>query len=170
MIVGLLMGANNGYINLNYSYVNPYLCYIKIFNIMARILAYGRPVKNPINKVTKYHLQAQLYSMIDRAAIIEAAQRNSQIPKAYLSMTFDALIVEVKNFVMNGHSIKLNNFGVISSSVRSDGQNEPGLLKADVDVKQVKFHFRADPVLKRLINRTEVRVVDPPVAEENEEP
>ena len=134
---------------------------------MARILAYGRPVKNPITKATQYHLQAQLYSMIDRAAIIEAAQRNSQIPKAYLSMTFDALIVEVKNFVMNGHSIKLNNFGVISSSVRSDGQEEPGLLKADVDVKQVKFHFRADPVLKRLINRTEVRVVAPPAAEES---
>ena len=63
-----------------------------------------------------------LYSLIDKEAILDAATRNSQIPRSYLQQTFDALEVELRNFVMNGHSISLSHFGLISSTIRSRGR------------------------------------------------
>ena len=49
--------------------------------------------KSPKDRSVKYYGNVDLYSQIGRAQILEAAQRNSQIPKSYLDQTFDALEV-----------------------------------------------------------------------------
>lgn len=105
--------------------------------------------KNPQTGDFGWILTPILYSLIDREAILDAATRNSQIPRSYLQQTFDALEVELRNFVMNGHSISLSHFGTIFSTIRSRGQFEAEAFHPERHVKLVKFGFRAAPRIKR---------------------
>lgn len=120
--------------------------------------------KNPQTGDFGWILVPKLYSHIDREAILDAATRNSQIPRSYLQQTFDALEVELKNFVMNGHSISLAHFGTISSSIRSKGQISADSFQPDRDVKQVKFNFRAAPRIKRNAQKCSLVITETYVA------
>lgn len=117
------------------------------------------PRKSPKDRSIKYYGNVDLYSQIGRAQILEAAQRNSQIPKSYLDQTFDALEVEIQNFVMNGHSITLEGLGTITSNLHSRGQLIPADVKAE-DILRVKFGFRAAPSLRRMLNSANI-IVNP---------
>lgn len=117
------------------------------------------PRKNPKDKSVKYYGSVDLYSRIGRAQILAAAQRNSQIPKSYLEQCFDALEVEIRNFVMNGHSITLDGLGTITSNLHSYGRATPALLQADA-IKRVKFGFRAASSLRRMVRLSHV-VINP---------
>lgn len=102
-----------------------------------------------------------LYSLIDKEAILDAATRNSQIPRSYLQQTFDALEVELRNFVMNGHSISLSHFGLISSTIRSRGRLVADNFQPERDIKQVKFNFRAAPRIKRNAQKCTLVITEP---------
>lgn len=117
------------------------------------------PRKSPKDRSIKYYGNVDLYSQIGRAQILEAAQRNSQIPKSYLDQTFDALEVEIQNFVMNGHSITLEGLGTITSTLHSRGQLAPASVKAE-DIRLVKFGFRAASSLRRMLNSANI-IVNP---------
>ncbi|WP_298771227.1 HU family DNA-binding protein [uncultured Fibrobacter sp.] len=98
--------------------------------------------KNPKNvSQTKYYAQLYQYSLIERDQILEAASRNSSIPKAYIGMVYDALGEEMLNFVRNGHSITLANFGTIYTTIKSRPSETPEKVDA-TNVKRVKFHFK----------------------------
>ena len=116
---------------------------------MGRINVKVVSKKNPQTGNFGWILVPILYSLIGREAILEAATRNSQIPRSYLQQTFDALEVELRNFVMNGHSISLSHFGTIFSTIRSTGQLTPAAFQPERDVKKVKFGFRAAPRIMR---------------------
>lgn len=133
---------------------------------MAVIRANRCQKRNPSTAEVKYYIQPYLYSRIDKAAIIEAAQRNSSIPRAYLEMTFDAMVTEIQNFVMNGHSITLTGLGTFAAFIRATGEDEPGQVTA-ANIKQIKFNYRPSPELKRYMKRVSV-VLDPYVAPEPE--
>ena len=120
-------------------------------NVIAR--------KSPKDKSVKYYGSVDLYSRIGRAQILEAAQRNSQIPKSYLEQTFDALEVEIRNFVMNGHSITLDGLGTITSQLHSMGRATANLVEA-ADITRVKFGFRAASALRRMVNSSNI-IVNP---------
>ena len=115
--------------------------------------------KSPKDKSSKFYGSVDLYSRIGRAQILEAAQRNSQIPKAYLEQCFDALEVEIRNFVMNGHSITLDGLGTITSQLHSYGRETANLLQADA-IRRVKFGFRAASNLRRMVNSSNI-IVNP---------
>lgn len=115
---------------------------------MGQINVKVQAKKNPQTGEFGFILVPILYSLIDREAILDAATRNSQIPRSYLQQTFDALEVELRNFVMNGHSISLSHFGTIFSTIRSKGQLAAEHFKPERDVKLVKFGFRAAPRIK----------------------
>ena len=117
------------------------------------------PRKSPKNRSVKYYGNVDLYSQIGRAQILEAAQRNSQIPKSYLDQTFDALEVEIENFVMNGHSITLEGLGTITSTLHSRGVATEDLVLAD-NIKRVKFGFRAASSLRRMLKSANI-IVNP---------
>ena len=116
---------------------------------MGQINVKVQSKKNPQTGAFGYILVPKLYSLIDREAILDAATRNSQIPRSYLQQTFDSMEVELRNFVMNGHSISLSHFGTIFSTIRSRGQLAPTQFQPERDVKLVKFGFRAAPRIKR---------------------
>lgn len=113
------------------------------------------------------------YSNIPRDEILDAAQRNSNVPKSFLSTTLDAIEKEIINHVMNGHSIEIPNFGTIYPSVKSvslvrgedysDSEELASLLPGTIS--KVKFKFRPAPKIKRLINKQTIKLttnVEPP--------
>lgn len=127
---------------------------------MALVRAYWQRMKVPGKSdpiVVKWGARVYLYSQIGRDQVVDAAQRNSQIPKAYLQQTFDALVTEIENFVMNGHSITLNRFGTIRSFFRGKGAN----AQASYDIsllQKVKFSFKPSVELNRMLKQTNISV------------
>lgn len=125
------------------------------------VRAYWGQQKNPLHpSQIGWVPRPFIYSRIGREQIVEAAQRNSQLPKVYLQQTFDALIVEVENFVMNGHSITLNGLGTIRTFFRGTGSLTAADYDISMDLNQVKFSFRPDPVLRRMLLKTPIHVTD----------
>lgn len=113
---------------------------------------------NPIDGSVKYYAQPELYSQISKQDIIEAAQRNTSIPRAYLDMAYDALINEVENFVMNGHSVQIPNLGTISCRIRGDGADSRDKYSTDL-ISKVGFTFLPDPYIKKLLKKIQFRQV-----------
>lgn len=114
--------------------------------------------KNPLDGSVKYYGQPELYSQISKQDIIEAAQRNTSIPRAYLDMAYDALINEVENFVMNGHSVQIPNLGTISCRIRGEGANTRKEYSTEL-IKKVGFTFLPDPYIKKLLKKIQFRQV-----------
>lgn len=116
------------------------------------------PKKNPIDKSVKYYAQPILYSQISKEDIIEAAQRNTSIPRSYLDMAYDALVNEVENFVMNGHSVQVPNLGTISCRINGAGAES----EVDYDASYIRkagFTFLPDPYIKKLLKKVQYRQV-----------
>lgn len=110
--------------------------------VNGKLKYYAVKRKNPKNtSKSAYYAQLYQYSLIERDQILEAASRNSSIPKAYIGMVYDALGEEMLNFVRNGHSITLANFGTIYTTLRSRPSETPEKVDA-YNVKKVKFHFK----------------------------
>lgn len=114
--------------------------------------------KNPINGSVKYYAQPELYSRISREDIVEAAQRNTSIPRAYLDMAYDALINEVENFVMNGHSVQIPNLGTISCRLNGRGADSRAVFTTEL-IHKVGFTFLPDPYIKKLLKKVQFRQV-----------
>ena len=114
--------------------------------------------KNPLNEAVKYYAQPELYSQISKQDIIEAAQRNTSIPRAYLDMAYDALINEVENFVMNGHSVQIPNLGTISGRIRGEGAGSRKDYSTEL-IRKVGFTFLPDPYIKKLLKKIQFRQV-----------
>ena len=114
--------------------------------------------RNPLDSSVKYYAQPELYSQISKQDIIEAAQRNTSIPRAYLDMAYDALINEVENFVMNGHSVQIPNLGTISCRIRGEGADTRKDYSTEL-IKKVGFTFLPDPYIKKLLRKIQFRQV-----------
>lgn len=114
--------------------------------------------RNPITATVKYYAQPELYSQISREDVVEAAQRNTSIPRAYLDMAYDALINEVENFVMNGHSVQIPNLGTISCRLRGAGADSRKEYSTDL-ITKVGFTFLPDSYIKKLLKKVQYRQV-----------
>lgn len=127
---------------------------------MSKIRFYWARQKHPQTLQVGWTIRPFLYSRIGRDQIVDAAQRNSQIPKAYLQQTFDALITEVENFVMNGHSISLDGLGTIRSYFRGGGSATEENYSIEDCLEKVKFSFKPAPSLRRLMKSVSIRITD----------
>lgn len=120
--------------------------------VNGKLKYYAVKRKNPKHAdKSAYYAQLYQYSLIGRDQILEAASRNSSIPKAYIGMVYDALAEEVLNFVRNGHSITLSSFGTIYSTVRSTPAETPEKVSRE-NVKTVKFHFKACARMRKALS------------------
>lgn len=133
-----------------------------------------RLIKNLLNDDIGVFCSIDQYSNIPRDEILDAAQRNSNVPKSFLSTTLDAIEKEIINHVMNGHSIEIPNLGTIYPAVQSgalvrgtdysDSEELASLLPGTI--QKVKFKFRPAPKLKRLVNKQAIKLtsrVDTPL-------
>lgn len=131
-------------------------------------------IKNIINDEVGVYAKIDQYSNIPKEEILDAAQRNSNVPKSFLSTSLDAIEKEIINHVMNGHSIEIPNLGTIYPAVQSgalvrgsdysDSEELASLLPSTI--RKVKFKFRPSPKLKRLINKQAIKLttnVEPPL-------
>lgn len=114
--------------------------------------------RNPLDDSVKFYAQPELYSQISKEDIVEAAQRNTSIPRAYLDMAYDALINEVENFVMNGHSVQIPNLGTISCRINGTGA-ETRVKYTTEHIRKVGFTFLPDPYIKKLLKKVQFRQV-----------
>lgn len=114
--------------------------------------------QNPLDSSVKYYAQPELYSQISKEDILEAAQRNTSIPRAYLDMAYDALINEVENFVMNGHSVQIPNLGTISCRIRGKGADKRSDYTTE-QIEKVGFTFLPDPYIKKILKKVQFRQV-----------
>lgn len=110
--------------------------------------------KNPATREKQWFIEAVYYSQIGKDETIECAARNSQIPRAYMEQIYDSLVTEIKNFVMNGHNIKLDRLGTFSAVL----QYRPGAAKKeDVSpsgIAKVAFRFRPAASIMKFINNS----------------
>lgn len=113
---------------------------------------------NPLDGSSKFYAQPELYSQISKEDIVDAAQRNTSIPRAYLDMAYDALINEVENFVMNGHSVQIPNLGTISARIKGKGASSR-LTYSTECIKKVGFSFLPDPYIKKILKKVQYRQV-----------
>lgn len=120
--------------------------------VNGKLKYYAVKRKNPKKPAEiNYYAQLYQYSLIGRDQILEAASRNSSIPKAYIGMVYDALAEEVLNFVRNGHSITLSNFGTIYTTIKSRPSETPAKVNRE-NVKWVKFHFKACARMRKALS------------------
>lgn len=116
------------------------------------------PKKNPLTGGVKFYAQPELYSQISKEDIVESAQRNTSIPRAYLDMAYDALINEVENFVMNGHSVQIPNLGTISCRINGNGADKRDSFTTEY-IRKVGFTFLPDPYIKKILKKVQFRQV-----------
>lgn len=138
--------------------LNRTLVYIKT---MGTLKFKPRMRKNILNQLELWYLEAVYYSQISKDETIECASRNTQIPRAYMEQIYDALVTEIKNFVMNGHSIQLEKLGTFSSVI----QYRPGVDSREnctaSGITKVAFRFRpAASMMKYFNNSVSLERVD----------
>lgn len=112
------------------------------------------PRKHPGNKLTLWYLEPVYYSQIGKVETIECAARNSQIPRAYMEQIYGSLVTEIKNFVMNGHSIRLDGLGTFSAVIQfRPGVATPGDVST-TGISKVAFRFRPSASLMKYFNNS----------------
>lgn len=108
--------------------------------------------KSLVTGLSLWYLEAVYYSQISKDETIECASRNSQIPRAYMEQVYDCLVTEIKNFVMNGHSIQLDKLGTFSAAI----QYRPGADRPEgctvAGITKVAFRFRPSASLMKYFN------------------
>ena len=105
------------------------------------------------------------YSQIGAEEIIEYSSENSGIPKAQMASAFYALNQQIRQFLLNGHSLELPLLGSLYLSVNAkaaETEEEAG-AKA---VTRISVKFRQCKKLRELIN-SNVHLVNMLTAKEN---
>ena len=105
------------------------------------------------------------YSQIGAEDIIEYSSENSGIPKAQMASAFYALSQQIRQFLLNGHTLELPNLGSLYLSVNAkaaETEEEAG-AKA---VTRISVKFRQCKKLRELIN-TNVHLVNMLTAKED---
>ena len=110
--------------------------------------------KNPVNKMSLWYLEAVYYSQIGKNETIECASRNSQIPRAYMEQVYDALVTEIKNFVMNGHSIQLDKLGTFSAVIQYRPGKDTRENATPSGITKVAFRFRPSASMMKYFNNS----------------
>lgn len=101
-----------------------------------------------------WYLEAVYYSQIGKDETIECASRNSQIPRAYMEQIYDALVTEIKNFVMNGHAIQLAKLGTFSAVIQYRPGNDTPADCSARSITKVAFRFRPSASIMKYFNNT----------------
>ena len=104
-----------------------------------------------------YVLRPVRYSTIKGNSLVESCSKNSYVPKAYMEAAMVALIEAMENYLLNGHSIELPEFGIFSISCESTVAKtaaEAGIHQ----LKGLKINFRPSTTLKTKLENVDVEL------------
>lgn len=103
-------------------------------------------------KDSEYFLtSSERYSVFSAEEIIDLCSENSGIPKAQMASAFYALSQQIKQFLLNGHTLELPNLGHLYLSVSAKAVKDEKDAGAKA-VRRVCIKFRQTKELRNLIN------------------
>jgi len=104
-----------------------------------------------------YVIRPVRYSTIDSADIVESVAKNSYVPRAFVSAALIGITEAMENYLLNGHSIQLENFGTFSLSC--EGSVAPTVETAGMEqFKALRLNFRPSTVLKAKIDAVDLEM------------
>ena len=118
---------------------------------MAFISLFSKKQYVGYKKKMMYVTKAARYSTIGRDELIEHASQDSSVPAAMLGASYDALFVQIKELLLNGHSIQLGDLGTLRFGISAQAVADKEDVGADL-VKSRRILFRPSSKLRRLIN------------------
>lgn len=109
--------------------------------------------KNPKTGNMAWYLQKRKYDTISSKELVEAMARNTGIPVAKVAMATDAIVKQLKNFLLNGHSVNIVGLGTFSPRIKSRPSNTKDEVSAD-NVKALLLKFRPQTDIREDMKNT----------------
>lgn len=109
--------------------------------------------KNPHTGRVAWYLQKRKYDTISSKELVEAMARNTGIPVAKVAMATDAIVKQLKNFLLNGHSVNIIGLGTFSPRIKSRPSNTKEEVSAD-NVKALLLKFRPQTDIREDMKNT----------------
>lgn len=109
--------------------------------------------KNPKNGKVAWYLQKRKYDTISSKELVEAMARNTGIPVAKVGMATDAIVKQLKNFLLNGHSVNIIGLGTFSPRIKSRPSETKDQVTAD-NVKALRLKFRPQTDIREDMKNT----------------
>lgn len=109
--------------------------------------------KNPKNGHVAWYLQKRKYDTISSKELVEAMARNTGIPVAKVGMATDAIVKQLKNFLLNGHSVNIIGLGTFSPRIKSRPSETKDQVTAE-NVKALLLKFRPQTDIREDMKNT----------------
>lgn len=109
--------------------------------------------KNPKTGNVAWYLQKRKYDTISSKELVEAMARNTGIPVAKVAMATDAIVKQLKNFLLNGHSVNIVGLGTFSPRIKSRPSATKEQVSAD-NVKALLLKFRPQTDIREDMKNT----------------
>lgn len=109
--------------------------------------------KNPRTGKMAWYLQKRKYDTISSKELVEAMARNTGIPVAKVAMATDAIVKQLKNFLLNGHSVNIIGLGTFSPRIKSRPSTTKDAVTAD-NVKALLLKFRPQTDIREDMKNT----------------
>lgn len=109
--------------------------------------------KNPKTGKVAWYLQKRKYDTISSKELVEAMARNTGIPVAKVAMATDAIVKQLKNFLLNGHSVNIVGLGTFSPRIKSRPSDSKDAVTAD-NVKALLLKFRPQTDIREDMKNT----------------
>ena len=113
------------------------------------------PIKRKSPKTGKvaWYLQKRKYDTISSKELVEAMARNTGIPVAKVAMATDAIVKQLKNFLLNGHSVNIIGLGTFSPRIKSRPSETKDQVTAE-NVKALLLKFRPQTDIREDMKNT----------------
>lgn len=135
---------------------------------MANITLKSRLQNVAITGTQLYVTKPVTYSLISERDLVNHASEDSGVPKAMMRAAFDAIMLQVKELLLNGHSIQLGNLGTMRFSIRCKACDDPRDISVN-NVKTRRIVFTPSVEMKNEIKKVKFTLDAPQVQNEEEE-
>lgn len=124
---------------------------------MAFISLYSKKQYIGYKKKMMFITKAVRYSVINDNELIEHASIDSGVPSAMLKASYEALLVQIKELLLNGHSIQLGDLGTFQFSVSCQAVADKEDVGCDL-VKRRRVLFRPSKKMRDLIKNVKFKM------------
>lgn len=117
--------------------------------------------KNPLNQADpeKFYPYPKWSSEMNLRRIAEQIARHCTLPPADVTAVLEAFLSELPDYLMNGHSVRLGDFGLMKLSFSGEGRGTADDVTAK-EIKSLRVLFYPGVELKRKLSATHFEKVD----------
>ena len=133
---------------------------------MSTIVLNAKKRKIGFSKKVAYVTRAVRYNTIGTDELVTHASADSGVSKAMLKATFEAIMQEIQQLVLNGHSVQLGDLGTLQFSISCKSVEDKEDVSTDL-IRRLRILVLPSAGLKQDIQRIKYETV---VVEEEEEP